>query len=116
MATIIGKRKGPSLSAPSKSGVLTRYLFVTDRNTMSSFHGSSVYIHRNLYKARYKSDYELSTANGTIIKAYGIELLTLNFCFPRDFTWRFIVTDVFQPIIGADFLSSYGFLDFRPSE
>jgi hypothetical protein len=26
----------------------------------------------------------------------------------RDFTWRFIIADVTQPIIGADFLSHYG--------
>jgi hypothetical protein len=32
----------------------------------------------------------------------------------RDFTWRFIIADVTQPIIGADFLSHYGlFVNLR---
>jgi hypothetical protein len=33
--------------------------------------------------------------------------------FPRlrwDFTWRFVVADVTQPLIGADFLSHFGLL------
>jgi hypothetical protein len=36
--------------------------------------------------------------------------LSLNFGLRRDFTWRFVVADVTQPIIGVDFLSHFGLL------
>jgi len=35
---------------------------------------------------QYKSDYELSAANETVIKTYGTELLIFNFGLRRDFT------------------------------
>jgi hypothetical protein len=40
--------------------------------------------------------------------------LSLNLGLRRDFTWRFVVADVTQPIIGDDFLSHYGLVvDFK---
>jgi hypothetical protein len=35
---------------------------------------------------------------------------SLNLGLRRDFTWRFVVADVTQPIIGVDFLSHFGLL------
>jgi hypothetical protein len=55
-------------------------------------------------------DYDLCTANGTTIHAYGWMPLSLNFGLRRDFTWRFVVADVTRPIIGVDFLSHFGLL------
>jgi len=76
-----------------------------------------VYLRKFIREQRYKSDYELFAANGTVIKTYGTELLTLNFSLRRDFTWRFLVTDVSKPIIRADFLFSYGLLiDLRNNQ
>ena len=59
---------------------------------------------------REKSSHELSAANGTPIATYGTTTMTLNFWLRRDFTWRFVVTDVTKPIIGVDFLAHYDLL------
>lgn len=49
--------------------------------------------------------YKLYAANGTEIKTYGIRTLVLDLNLRRAFRWTFIVADVKQPIIGADFLT-----------
>jgi hypothetical protein len=36
--------------------------------------------------------------------------LSLNLGLRRDFTWRFVVANVTQPIIGVDFISHFGLL------
>lgn len=55
-------------------------------------------------------DYKLYAANGTEIKTYGVKTLNLDFGLRRQFRWTFIIADVKQNIIGADFLSRYGLL------
>lgn len=45
----------------------------------------------------------LYAANGTKIKTYGEKTLSLNFGLRRNFVWNFVIADVTQPIIGADF-------------
>ncbi|KAJ0169143.1 hypothetical protein K1T71_015309 [Dendrolimus kikuchii] len=52
-------------------------------------------------------DYRLFAANGTPIETYGLHSLTLDLKLRRSFQWTFIVADVKQPIIGADFLTRY---------
>ena len=49
----------------------------------------------------------LHAANGTTIRTYGQRSLTLDFGLRRHFTWVFIVADVTQPILGADFLGHF---------
>ena len=39
-----------------------------------------------------------------IINTYGFRQLTLDFGLPRPLTWKFVVADVNQPIVGTDFL------------
>jgi len=41
---------------------------------------------------------------------YGTIMLQPNLGLRREFPWRFIVADVLQPIIGADFLAHYHLL------
>lgn len=53
---------------------------------------------------RFKTGYELSAANGSIINTY---YFVPNLGLRRDFAWRFIVADVTKAIIGVDFLSHY---------
>lgn len=53
------------------------------------------------------TDVKLFAANGTPIKVYGEVILKLNLGLRRDFVWRFIISDVTQKIIGADFLSNF---------
>ena len=45
-----------------------------------------------------------------MIATYGNQLLTLNIGLRRTFQWVFIIADVKNPIIGADFLRRYSLL------
>jgi len=116
--TTTGKRNGPSLNVANDYSLKTRRLFVTNKNTKINFllinflTGANLYVYSRKFirGQRYKSDYELSAANGTIIKTYSTELLILNFGLRLDFTWSFVVAYVSKPIIGSDFLSSYELL------
>ena len=54
--------------------------------------------------------FTLQAANKSSIPAYGERSLTINLGLRRNFTWLFIVADVAQPIIGADFLSNFSLL------
>jgi hypothetical protein len=48
-------------------------------------------------------NYDFCAASGTTIHTYGWLPLSLIFGLRRDFTWRFVVADVTQHIIGVDF-------------
>lgn len=52
-------------------------------------------------------EYKLFAANGTQIKTYGVKTLMLDFKLRRIFRWTFVVADVSQPILGADFLRHF---------
>lgn len=56
------------------------------------------------------STLRLYAANGTPIATYGTATLQVNLGLRRDFTWKFIIADVTQPIIGADFLRAFNLL------
>ena len=49
-------------------------------------------------------------ANNTNINTYGTSKHVVDVGLKRDYTWNFIVADVQQPIIGADFLIHYSLL------
>jgi hypothetical protein len=66
-----------------------------------------VYPRKLIPQRRIPVNYNLRAANGTTIPTYGC---SLNLGLRRDFTWRFVVADVTQPLIGFDFLSRYGLL------
>lgn len=55
------------------------------------------------------SDYKVYAANGTKIITYGTKSMILDLRLRRQYKWTFIVADVKQPILGADFLSHYGY-------
>jgi hypothetical protein len=85
----------------------TGRLFITDRVSNLRFlvvTGSDLCVFpRNLVPGRKeRTNYDLFAANGTPIPTYGWHTLTLNLGLRRDFTWRFVVTDVQLPIIGVD--------------
>jgi hypothetical protein len=69
-----------------------------------------VYPRKPIPRRRERVDYDLCAANGTTIHTYGWLSLSLNLGLRRDFTWRFVVADVSQPLIGVDFLSHFGLL------
>lgn len=54
--------------------------------------------------------YKLFAANGTEINTYGDRTLTLDLNMRRPYTWTFIVADITQPILGADFLSQHNIM------
>jgi len=51
--------------------------------------------------------YQLYAANGSVIPTYGTKTMQPNLNLRREFPWHFIIADVLQPIIGADFLAHY---------
>lgn len=53
---------------------------------------------------------KLYAANGTEIKTYGVVRKTVNLNLRRDFTWNFVLADVSQPILGADFFGHFNLL------
>ncbi|GFV16799.1 transposon Ty3-I Gag-Pol polyprotein [Trichonephila clavipes] len=63
-----------------------------------------------LTKFSVKQDLELYAANGSRISTYGIIELELDFGLRRSFPWSFLVADVSDPIIGADFLQRFELL------
>jgi hypothetical protein len=98
-------------SAVAHACTPTNVRLITDKVTKLRFlidTGSDlcVYPRKLIPQRRTRVNY-LCTANGTIIPTYGWLPLSLNLRLRRDFTWRFLVADVTQPLIGADFLSNY---------
>lgn len=85
----------------SKSGM--RFLIDTGANI-------SVINKPQKYLGAQSEHYTLYAANGTKIKTYGEKTFTLNLGLRRCFTWNFVIADVTQPIIGADFLEYYKLL------
>ena len=113
---LFGKRPGRPLMATSVPGqVPSRLFYVTDKATGLCFlvdTGAEVSVippsatdrnHR-------KSNLTLQAVNNTSIATYGNRLLTLNIGLRRTFQWVFIIADVKNPIIGADFLRHYSLL------
>lgn len=110
-----GKPEKQSVAAATDCYNVSRRLFVTDQVTKRQFlidTGSDLccYPISWLPRRRENSDYELSAANGSKIKTYGMVNLRLNLGLRRDFIWQFVVADVQKAIIGADFLAHYHLL------
>ena len=61
---------------------------------------------KSLYNSNFK-DGVLQAANGTKIFTYGNINLHLNLGFRRNMYLNFILADVLEPILGADFLEKY---------
>ncbi|CAL1683860.1 unnamed protein product [Lasius platythorax] len=55
-------------------------------------------------------DFQLFAANNTVINTYGSSSRVVDLGLRRPFRWQFIIADVRQPIIGADFLAHHGIL------
>lgn len=55
-------------------------------------------------------NYRLFAVNGSAIPTFGTARLDLDIGLPAKYTWNFIVANVKQPILGADFLNHYNLL------
>lgn len=56
------------------------------------------------------SNYKLYAANGSEIRTYGVKTLDLDFKLRRPYRWSFVIAEVKQPILGADFLNHHKLL------
>nr|VZH99561.1 unnamed protein product [Spirometra erinaceieuropaei] len=90
----------------------SRLFYINDKSSGLRFlvdTGAEVSVIPPLRRHRLKpSQFSLQTANSTAISTYGQRCLTLDLGLRRRFQWVFIEADVKSPIIGADFLSSFG--------
>lgn len=90
-------------------------LHIHDKGTHKKFlidSGSAVSIIPSKYLKHKlkKTDLILYAANTSLIHTYGTVAITLNLNLRRSFPWTFIVADVQEAIIGADFLTYYNLL------
>ena len=111
-----GKRPGQSLAATGVPGLVpSRLFYITDRTQGLRFlvdTGAEVSVlPAACVKQKCPSEsLTLHAVNGTPIATYGTRSLSLNLGLRRTFRWVFIVADVEQPILGADFLSHFNLL------
>ena len=105
-----GKRAGQSLIAACDSGQIPSRLFrINDRNSKLRFlidTGAEVSLLPPSISERQRphKGFTLQAANNTPIATYGKRSLTLDFGLKRSLPWVFIIADVHNPILGADFL------------
>nr|VZI06174.1 unnamed protein product [Spirometra erinaceieuropaei] len=90
----------------------SRLFYINDKSSGLRFlvdTGAEVSVIPPLRRHRLKpSQFSLQAANSTTISTYGQRSLTLDLGLRRRFQWVFIEADVKSPIIGAEFLSSFG--------
>lgn len=90
-------------------------LFVFDKHTSKRFlvdSGACVSVFPKMFTkdCSKQTDCFLYAVNGSKIATYGTRRLTLNLDLRRDFSWNFVIADIQNPIIGADFLERFGLL------
>ncbi|BHF70289.1 hypothetical protein SprV_0301333900 [Sparganum proliferum] len=100
---------GTTAAGPSRP---SRLFYINDKSSGLRFlvdTGAEVSVIPPLRRHRLNpSQFSLQAANSTTISTYGQRYLTLDLGLRRRFQWVFIEADVKSPIIGADFLSSFG--------
>ena len=111
--TALGKLAGQPVNAAHATGP-SRLLRLFDSNSKQRFlidTGAEVSVFPASRSDRlHKGDVTLRAANNSFINTYGLKQLILDFVLPRPLTWRFLIADVTQPIIGADFLLQHKLL------
>ena len=100
------------IAAVSSENQKSPRLFVEDRNTKTVFladGGSDVSVlpKSMIGKPTGHIQYPLTAVNGSPIRTYGTCEMILQFGFPKEYRWNFIVAEVETPILGADFLKFY---------
>ena len=113
----IGKRPGQSLVATSAPGhPSSRLFFIQDYASGTHFlvdTGAEVSVIPPSRSERHHnkdSKLTLQAVNGSSITTFGTRSLTLNLGLRRTFRWIFVIADVQNPILGADFLRNFGLL------
>lgn len=102
--------------ASSCTGIISKRLCIRDKKSGLKFlvdTGANVSV---LPVSKYNhfasdcSEYKLYAANGSVIKTFGTKTMILDFCLRRPYKWTFIIAEVTQPILGADFLAHHGLI------
>lgn len=112
----VGKLESPSRVQAVVDGIIkNRRLTISDRKDGVAYlidtgADISVIPRRMVKGALIHTDFQLFAANNTVINTYGNRTRTLDLGLRRPFRWQFVVADVTQPIIGADFLAHHGIL------
>ena len=92
----------------------SRRICVTDRSTGNHFlvdTGADVSVFPAAVSEKNRPcKRTLLAANKSPISTYGEKSLTLNLGLRRTFRWIFVIADVNQPILGADFLNNFALL------
>ena len=117
-----GKKRVRRAEVRAASAVHTTspLLFIVDRNSKLHFlidTGADI----SVVPAKFKSlncagsnsanaCFNLQSADGSKIAVLGQKLLNLNLGLRRDFQWTFLVANVTDAILGADFIHHYGLL------
>lgn len=103
-----GKLSGAAAVAACDGGHQTCRLHVYDKRTKQHFlvdTGAEVsVIPPRPEDKHHTSKFALTAANGSAISTYGERYLELDFALRRPYRWNFIIADVTNAIIGADFL------------
>ena len=112
---LVVKRAGRSLAATSVTGQthLGRLFYIHDVPSNTRFlvdTGAEVsVVPPSCTERSHRQDtFNLQAVNGSQIATFGVRSLTLNLGLRRTFRWVFIVADVKQPILSADFQQHFG--------
>ncbi|XP_031788870.1 uncharacterized protein LOC116417893, partial [Nasonia vitripennis] len=109
-----GKLKAPPPPQAEAVGAVTeRRLHITDQSSKLKFlvdTGSAISLLplSHFKETRKRSPLTLSAANASAIDTYGTHSLTLDLALAKPLSWKFIVADVSDSILGADFLAHFG--------
>ena len=109
------RRRGSSRSDSSRSLSLSKLLYVADKHNKCNYlidTGAEVSVLPKSCANRTSDTacLPLVAANNTTINTYGNFRRVVDAGLKQDYAWTFIVADVKQPIIGADFLIHYSLL------
>ena len=91
----------PSLSTFTLQDPETKVEYLIDTGA-----ARSLFPRRLIGRHHRKSSFFMKAANGSYISTYGTAEYPLNYGSKR-YSWKFLVADVFMPIIGADFLAFF---------
>lgn len=114
LETAVGKLNTALTEAVVSAITPSNRLCVTDRKSGYRFlvdTGANISaIPKRGSKLKTDNTYKIYAANGTLIRTYGDKTLTLDLGMRRPYRWTFIVADITQPILGADFLEKHNIL------
>ena len=111
-----GKREGQALGATGVPGQNpSRLFYVTDRLSGTRFlvdTGAEVSVipPSQAERKHKQEEYTLQAVNHTAIPTFGNRSLTLDIGLRRTFRWIFVIADLKNPILGADFLRHYSLM------